>query len=72
MVAALKALHETGNEVIAVPFLGDPVESLWWRCYPNPCTAESKLYNRYLDWKKTCGTHTTSQKSKTSSSQQIF
>jgi hypothetical protein len=58
----LKALHETGNEVIAVPFLGDPVESLWWRCYPNPCAAESKLYNSYLEWKKTRGTHTTSQK----------
>jgi hypothetical protein len=63
----LKALHETGNEVIAVPFLGDPVESLWWQCYPNPCTAESKLYNRFLDWKKTCGTHTPSQKSNPSS-----
>jgi glycosyltransferase involved in cell wall biosynthesis len=59
----LKALHETGNEVIAVPFLGDPVESLWWRCYPNPCAAESKLFNRYLNWKKTRGTHTTCQKS---------
>lgn len=58
----LKALHETGNEVIAVPFLGEPVESLWWRCYPNPCAAESKLFNRYLDWKKTRGTHTTCQK----------
>jgi len=58
----LKALHETGNEVIAVPFLGDPVESLWWRCYPNPCSAESRLFNRYLDWKKSRGTHTSGQK----------
>jgi len=48
----LKALHETGNEIIAVPFLGDSVESLWWRCYHNPCAVESKLFNRYLDWKK--------------------
>ena len=63
----LKALHETGNEVIAVPFLGDPVESLWWRCYPNPCTAESKIFNSYLDWKKTRGMRSTSNKSKTSS-----
>lgn len=59
----LKALHETGNEVLAIPFLGDPVESLWWRCYPNPCAVESKLYNYYLDWKKTRGTYTTCQKS---------
>jgi hypothetical protein len=59
----LKALYETGNEVIAVPFLGDPVESLWWRCFPNPCAKESKLYNNYLDWKKTRGTYSISQKS---------
>jgi hypothetical protein len=59
----LKALHETGNEVIAVPFLGDPVESLWWQCYQNPCTGESKLYNRFLDWKKTGFTCSTAQKS---------
>jgi hypothetical protein len=67
----LKALHETGNEVIAVPFLGDPVESLWWRCYPNPCTAESKIFNSYLDWKKTRGIRSTSQKRKTSSLDRI-
>ena len=58
----LIALYENGNEVIVVPFLGDPVESLWWRCYPNPCSIESKLYNSYLDWKKTRGKHTGCQK----------
>ena len=52
----LKALHEIGNEVIAVPYLGDPVDSPWWRTYPNPCSEESKLYNRFLDRKKRCGT----------------
>ncbi|MBW2664587.1 MAG: glycosyltransferase [Deltaproteobacteria bacterium] len=41
--------------MIAVPYLGDPVESLWWRTYPNPCSSESKLYNRFLDYKKRCG-----------------
>jgi spore maturation protein CgeB len=50
-----KALHETGNEVIVVPYLGDPVESLWWRTYPNPCSWESKSYNSYLDRKKKRG-----------------
>lgn len=50
-----KALHETGNEVIVTPYLGDPVESLWWRTYPNPCSIESKLYNWYLDTKKRQG-----------------
>ena len=51
----LKALHETGNEVIAVPYLGDPVESLWWRTYPNPCAGESKCYNYLLDCRKKMG-----------------
>lgn len=42
-----KALHELGNEVIVIPYLGDPVESLWWRTYPNPCSRESKIYFSY-------------------------
>lgn len=50
-----KALHETGNEVIVTPYLGDPVDSLWWRTYPNPCSTESKLYNWYLNTKKCNG-----------------
>ena len=44
-----KALHETGNEVIITPYLGDPVESLWWKTYENPCSFESRLYNLYLN-----------------------
>jgi spore maturation protein CgeB len=51
-----KALYETGNEVIVTPYLGDPVESLWWRTYPNPCSRESKIYNWYLDRKQKKGT----------------
>jgi len=43
-----KAFHENGHEVITVPFLGDPVESLWWRTYPNPCALESKACNSLL------------------------
>ena len=50
-----KAMHEIGHEVIAVPYLGDPVESLWWRTYPNPCSTESKIYNNYLEGKKRRG-----------------
>src|SRR5437667_4085503 len=41
----LKGFHETGNEVIAIPYLGDPVQSLWWRVYGNPCSWQSKLFN---------------------------
>lgn len=48
----IKALHETGNEPIVVPCLGDSIESPWWRTYPNPCKYESKLLNMYLDIKK--------------------
>lgn len=44
----LKAFHENGHDVITVPFLGDPIESLWWRTYPNPCALESKAYNAIL------------------------
>ena len=51
----LKAFHEAGHEVIATPYLGNPVDSLWWRTYPNPCRIESILYNRYLDSKKRKG-----------------
>jgi len=50
-----KALYETGNEVIAVPYLGDPVQSLWWRTYPNPCSRESILYNSLLEQRKKSG-----------------
>ena len=44
-----KALHEIGNELIVIPYLGYPVNSLWWRTYPNPCARESTLFNSFLD-----------------------
>jgi len=44
-----KALHEIGNEVIVTPYLGHPVQSLWWRTYPNPCLRESMLYYSLVD-----------------------
>jgi glycosyltransferase involved in cell wall biosynthesis len=50
-----KSLYETGNEIIVTPYLGDPVQSLWWRTYPNPCSWESKTYNSYLDKRKKSG-----------------
>src|SRR5437660_8477779 len=33
----LKALHGLGAEVIATPYYGRPVPTLWWRTYDNPC-----------------------------------
>ncbi len=32
----LKALYEEGVEVIATPYQGPAIESLWWRAAPNP------------------------------------
>lgn len=51
----LKALHETGNEVIVTPYLGQPVESLWWRTYDNPCSRESVIFNSYVERRKKSG-----------------
>src|SRR4030042_7102870 len=48
----LKALHEIGNEVIVIPYLGNPVERLWWRSYDNLCRKESIIYNSYLEGRK--------------------
>ncbi len=32
----LKALYEIGVDVIATPYQGPAIESLWWRAEPNP------------------------------------
>lgn len=49
----LKAFHEEGHEVIAAPYLGDPIESPWWRTVANPCAWESKAFNRLSKAKST-------------------
>ena len=40
----LKGLYEIGVEVIATPYQGPAVESLWWKAYPNPCQREGALF----------------------------
>ncbi len=40
----LKAFFENGCEVVATPYVGRGIRSLWWRAYPNPCFVESSLY----------------------------
>src|SRR2546422_273617 len=50
-----KALYEIGHDVIVTPYLGDPVDALWWRTYPNPCRTESLLFNQYLLARKATG-----------------
>jgi hypothetical protein len=39
-----KALYEIGNEITVIPYLGLPVESLWWTTSENPCRRESLLF----------------------------
>ncbi|MEO1645815.1 MAG: hypothetical protein AAFR67_11550, partial [Chloroflexota bacterium] len=36
----MKGLYEIGVEVVATPYQGPAIESLWWRAEPNP----AKLY----------------------------
>jgi len=40
----LKGLYELGIEVIAAPYQGPMIETLWWRGLPNPCQAEGDLF----------------------------
>ncbi len=42
----LKALYEVGCDVIAIPYRGDFIRSIWWRGYPNPCKTEGEIYAR--------------------------
>ena len=39
-----KALSESGVDVIVTPYRGQPVDSLWWRTYPNPCANEGAVF----------------------------
>ncbi len=43
-----KALHEIGNEVILVPYSGKPLQSEWWKCYPNPNLSKSEFLEKFL------------------------
>src|SRR5687768_2417258 len=50
----LKALHEAGTEIIATPYHGPPVESLWWRTEPNPCQSLGRTYEHLrTSWRHT-------------------
>ncbi len=43
-----KALNELGHELLITPYIGDPVESLWWRTTANPVSFESKAMNNAI------------------------
>ena len=52
----LKALHEEGAELIACPWQGPPIESLWWRSAANPAQwqGDAWLAARSL-WRRVAG-----------------
>src|SRR5438132_3121527 len=41
----LKSLHGQGVEIIATPYHGRAVASLWWRAEENPCYRLSATYS---------------------------
>lgn len=41
----LKGLHELGVEVVAVPYYGRAIQSLWWSVYENPNLWKNKAYD---------------------------
>lgn len=45
----LKGLYEIGAEVIATPYQGAPIESLWWRSEPNPARLQGDLFKSLRD-----------------------
>ena len=45
----LKGLYEIGVEVIATPYQGAPVESLWWRTEANPARAQGDAFKALRD-----------------------
>ena len=45
----LKGLYEIGAEVIATPYQGAAIESLWWRSEPNPARLPGDLFKSLRD-----------------------
>lgn len=42
----LKGLSAEGCEIVAIPYRGRAVPSLWWRCFDNPCIWEGEIFAR--------------------------
>ncbi|MBK8024294.1 MAG: glycosyltransferase [Chloroflexi bacterium] len=45
----LKGLYEVGVDVIAAPYQGPPIESLWWRAADNPARRHGDLFKTARD-----------------------
>jgi spore maturation protein CgeB len=39
-----KGLYQAGCDLVVTPYRGRPVESPWWRTYPNPCYREGEIF----------------------------
>jgi Glycosyl transferases group 1 len=44
-----KGLYEAGVDLVVTPYRGRPVESPWWRTYPNPTFREGEAYAKVRD-----------------------
>jgi hypothetical protein len=53
----LKALYEVGAEVIATPYQGPAIESLWWRAAPNPAKWQGDAFKALRDAARGIGSH---------------
>ncbi|RMF77340.1 MAG: hypothetical protein D6737_17960 [Chloroflexi bacterium] len=45
----MKGLYEVGVDVIATPYQGPAMESLWWRAEPNPAKWQGDAFKRLRD-----------------------
>jgi hypothetical protein len=51
----LKAFYEIGVDVIATPYQGPAIESLWWRAEPNPAKWQGDTFKRLRDMARKVG-----------------
>src|SRR5829696_4573464 len=45
----MKGLYEVGVDVIATPYQGPAIESLWWRAEPNPAQWQGDVFKGVRD-----------------------
>jgi hypothetical protein len=54
----LKGLYEVGVEVVATPYQGPAIESLWWQALPNPAKAQGDAFKALRDGVRRLGSDT--------------
>lgn len=43
-----KALSKNGHEILIIPYSGQPIQSSWWKCYPNPNYSKSAILENLI------------------------